>query len=178
MEINQNRAPSRTVMRRVMFVVLLFGLVSCFGDVVYEGARSANGQYFSLLGASATMMGVLYGVGEFLGYALRLVSGRICDATGRHWPLIIAGYSSLVVVPFMGLTDNLYVLCTLFLIERIGKALRNPPKDAVLSQLSEKEIGTGMVFGIQEALDQLGAFAGPLVFTFVFLKTGETTIAA
>ena len=178
MEINQNRAPSRTVMRRVMFVVLLFGLVSCFGDVVYEGARSANGQYFSLLGASATMMGVLYGVGEFLGYALRLVSGRICDATGRHWPLIIAGYSSLVVVPFMGLTDNLYVLCTLFLIERIGKALRNPPKDAVLSQLSEKKIGTGMVFGIQEALDQLGAFAGPLVFTFVFLKTGETTIAA
>lgn len=182
MQVNDHKTdsevPSKTVVRRVMCVVLLFGLVSCFGDVVYEGARSANGQYFSLLGASATMMGVLYGAGEFLGYALRLVSGRICDATGRYWPLIIAGYGSLIVVPFMGLTDNLCILCALFLVERIGKALRNPPKDTVLSQLSEKKIGTGMVFGIQEALDQLGAFAGPLVFTFVFLKTGETTITA
>lgn len=169
---------ARRPMRLVIWVVLLFGLVSCFGDVVYEGARSANGQYFSLLGASATLMGVLYGIGEFLGYALRLVSGRICDATGRPWPLIIAGYASLVVVPFMGLTDNLLVLCALFLTERIGKALRNPPKDAVLSQLSEKRIGTGLVFGIQEALDQLGAFAGPLVFTFVFLKSGAADLAA
>ncbi len=50
---------SRKVMHRVMLVVLLFGLVSCFGDVVYEGARSANGQYFSLLGVSAAMMGIL-----------------------------------------------------------------------------------------------------------------------
>lgn len=169
---------AQSAVRRVMFVVLLFGIVSCFGDVVYEGARSANGQYFSLLGASATMMGILYGTGEFLGYALRLVSGRICDATGRHWPLIIAGYASLIVVPFMGFTTNLTALCTLFLIERIGKALRNPPKDAVLSQLSEKKIGTGVVFGIQEALDQIGAFAGPMVFTAVFFETGRTDLAA
>lgn len=169
---------AQSAVRRVVFVVLLFGLVSCFGDIVYEGARSANGQYFSLLGASATMMGILYGTGEFLGYALRLVSGRICDETGRHWPLIIAGYASLIVVPFMGLTTNLGVLCALFLIERIGKALRNPPKDAVLSQLSEKKIGTGIVFGLQEALDQIGAFAGPMVFTAVFLESGRTDVAA
>ena len=169
--------PQRGI-RRVMFVVLLFGIVSCFGDVVYEGARSANGQYFSLLGASAAFMGILYGIGEFLGYALRLVSGRLCDATGRHWPLIIAGYSSLIVVPLMGFTENLTTLCALFLIERIGKALRNPPKDAVLSQLSEKKIGTGMVFGIQEALDQIGAFAGPMVFTAVFLTTGRNDLPA
>ena len=173
-----DQASSISARRSILLVVLLFGLVSCFGDVVYEGARSANGQYFSLLGASATMMGVLYGVGEFLGYALRLVSGRICDATGRPWPLIIAGYASLIVVPFMGLTEDLTVLCTLFLLERIGKALRNPPKDAVLSQLADKKIGTGIVFGIQEALDQIGAFAGPLVFTFVFFKTGQNDLAA
>ena len=176
--MTKNGADTAGTARIVIWVVLLFGLVSCLGDVVYEGARSANGQYFSLLGASATLMGVLYGIGEFLGYALRLISGRICDVTGKPWPLIIAGYASLIVVPFMGLTDNLYVLCALFLTERIGKALRNPPKDAVLSQLSERRIGTGLVFGIQEALDQIGAFAGPMVFTFVFLKSGAADLAA
>ena len=78
----------------------------------------------------------------------------------------------------MWLTTNLGVLCALFLFERIGKALRNPPKDAVLSQLSEKKIGTGIVFGLQEALDQIGAFAGPRVFTAVFLESGRTDVAA
>ena len=51
----------------VILAVVMFGLVSCFGDVIYEGARSANGQYFSLLAVNATAVGVLYGVGEFLG---------------------------------------------------------------------------------------------------------------
>lgn len=77
--------------KAVVQAVLLFGLVSCFGDTIYEGARSANGQYFSLLSVSAATVGTLYGFGEFLGYALRLVSGRISDSTGRHWALIFLG---------------------------------------------------------------------------------------
>lgn len=142
----------------VILAVVMFGLVSCFGDVIYEGARSANGQYFSLLAVNATAVGVLYGVGEFLGYALRLVSGKLSDATGKHWVLIFIGYGALITVPLMGMTRSIPMLFFLFLIERIGKALRNPPKDTILSQVAENRVGTGFVFGLQEALDQLGAF--------------------
>ncbi len=157
----------------VLLAVVMFGIVSCFGDVIYEGARSANGQYFNLLAVNATTVGVLYGIGEFLGYALRLVSGKLSDATGKHWVLIFLGYGALITVPLMGMTRSIPVLFTLFLIERIGKALRNPPKDTILSQVAENKVGTGFVFGLQEALDQLGAFAGPLVFTTVFLMRGR-----
>lgn len=157
----------------VILAVVMFGLVSCFGDVIYEGARSANGQYFSLLAVNATAVGVLYGVGEFLGYALRLVSGKLSDATGKHWVLIFVGYGALITVPLMGMTRSIPALFTLFLIERIGKALRNPPKDTILSQVAENRVGTGFVFGLQEALDQLGAFIGPMVFTVTFLRMGR-----
>ena len=157
----------------VILAVVLFGIVSCFVDVLYEGARSANGQYFNLLAVNATTVGVLYGIGEFLGYALRLVSGKLSDATGKHWVFIFIGYGALITVPLMGMTRSIPVLFTLFLIERIGKALRNPPKDTILSQVAENKVGTGFVFGLQEALDQLGAFAGPMVFTVVFLTRGQ-----
>lgn len=160
----------------VIAAVLLFGLVSCFGDVIYEGARSANGQYFNLLAVDAATLGVLYGVGEFLGYAVRLLSGKLCDATGKHWLFIFIGYGALIAVPLMGMARSIPVLFALFLIERIGKALRNPPKDTILSQVAENHVGTGMVFGLQEALDQLGAFLGPLVFTVVFLHLGTENL--
>ncbi|HOF99882.1 MAG TPA: MFS transporter [Clostridia bacterium] len=164
--------------KSVIAVVVMFGIISCFGDVIYEGGRSANGQYFNLLSISATKVGIIYGIGEFLGYALRLLSGRISDKTGKHWVLIFIGYGTLCVVPLMGLTTNWTILCALVLLERIGKALRNPPKDTILSQVAENHVGTGFVFGLQEALDQLGAFAGPLVFTFVFLLSGKNDAAA
>ena len=153
----------------VIIAVVMFGIISCFGDVIYEGARSANGQYFNLLAINATTIGILYGIGEFIGYALRLVSGKISDKTGKHWTFIFIGYGLLIVVPLMGITTSIPILFTLFLLERIGKALRSPAKDTILSQVAENKIGTGLIFGIQEALDQLGAFIGPLVFTTVFL---------
>ncbi|MDD3379305.1 MAG: MFS transporter, partial [Candidatus Methanomethylophilaceae archaeon] len=153
-----------------MRVIILFGIVSLFGDVLYEGARSANGQYLELLGVSATILGLVYGIGEFLGYALRLISGYISDKTGRQWTFIFFGYTTLIVVPMMGLTSNWQIIVVLILLERVGKGLRSPPKDTILSQVAEQG-GTGMgrAFGIQEALDQIGALSGPLVFSIAFL---------
>lgn len=172
--------------KSVIVVVVMFGLISCFGDIIYEGGRSANGQYLSLLAVNATTLGVVYGFGEFLGYALRLFSGRLSDKTGKHWTMIFLGYGTLFVVPLMGLVPSLNlpvsathgILYALLLIERCGKALRNPPKDTILSQVAESHVGTGFVFGLQEALDQLGAFAGPLVFTVVLTSTGRTDVGA
>ncbi len=158
-------------------VILIFGVISMLGDIVYETARSANGQYLSLLDISATQVGIVFGIGEFIGYVLRLVAGLISDRRGRHWTFIFLGYGMLLVVPVMGLTMNWNLLIVLILMERIGKALRSPAKDTILSGVAENQtVGIGFAFGIQEALDQIGAFAGPLIFTLVFYLTGRNGV--
>lgn len=154
-------------------VIILFGVISMLGDMVYETARSANSQYLNLLGISAAQVGLVFGIGEFLGYFLRLVAGVFSDKTGRHWPFMFVGYGMLLVVVLIGLTMNWNILIILILLERIGKALRSPAKDTVLSAVSEHQVGIGFAFGLQEALDQIGAFVGPLVFTAVFYFSGK-----
>ena len=154
-------------------VIIIFGIISMLGDVIYETARSANSQYFSLLGISATKVGLVFGVGEFLGYFLRLLTGVASDRSGNYWGFLFLGYGLLIVVPIIGFSQNWNFLLILILLERIGKALRNPSKDTVLSAVAENQVGVGFAFGLQEALDQIGAFLGPLIFTAVFYFTGK-----
>ncbi|HWR23517.1 MAG TPA: MFS transporter [Feifaniaceae bacterium] len=158
-------------------VIILFGVISMLGDVVYESARSVNSQYLNLLGISAANVGLLFGIGEFLGYFLRLIAGVLSDKSGKYWAFMFIGYGMLLVVPLMGFTANWNILVILILAERIGKALRNPAKDTVLSQVAENQVGIGFAFGLQEALDQIGAFAGPLIFAAVFYFTGKNEAA-
>lgn len=158
-------------------VIILFGIISLLGDVVYESARSVNSQYLNLLGISAAKVGLVFGIGEFLGYFLRLIAGVLSDKSGKYWAFMFVGYGMLLVVPLMGFTMHWDILIVLILMERIGKALRNPAKDTVLSKVSENQVGVGFAFGLQEALDQIGAFAGPLIFTMVFYFTGKSGIA-
>lgn len=143
--------------------ILLFGIVSAFGDITYEGARSIYGPYLGFLGASAAVIGLVSGIGEFLGYFLRLVSGYFIDRTGQYWMITILGYGMLIAVPLLAIAGNWQVAVIFILLERIGKAIRSPAKDALLSHAT-KQIGTGLGFGIHEALDQLGAIIGPLIF--------------
>jgi len=157
-------------------VIILFGLISLLGDAVYEGARSANSQYFNLLKVSATQVGIVFGIGEFIGYALRLVAGIFSDKTKRYWLFIFLGYGMLVAVPLMGFTMNWNILIILILIERIGKALRNPSKDTIISAVAQNQVGVGFAFGLQEALDQIGALVGPLIFTIVFFIAGSNEL--
>ena len=128
------------------------------------------------MGIRAAKVGLIFGIGEFLGYALRLFAGILSDRSGRHWYFMFAGYGMLLSVPLMGLTVNWDFLVVFMLLERMGKALRNPAKDTVLSGVAENQVGIGFAFGLQEALDQLGAFLGPLVFTAVFFFTGKNGI--
>ena len=155
-------------------IVLLFGVISMLGDLVHESARSVNGQYLSLVGLSATQVGLVFGLGEFLGYALRLLSGAWLDKSKRYWLFLFVGYGVHLVIPLMGLTTSWGWLYTFILLERIGKALRSPAKDTILSAVAENQIGLGYAFGIQEALDQLGAFLGPLIFTALFYFVGSS----
>lgn len=156
--------------------MLLFGVISMLGDLVHESARSVNGQYLSLVGLSATQVGLVFGLGEFLGYALRLLSGAWLDKSKRYWLFLFVGYGVHLVIPLMGLTTSWGWLYTFILLERIGKALRSPAKDTILSAVAENQIGLGYAFGIQEALDQLGAFLGPLIFTALFYFMGRSSL--
>ena len=157
--------------------IIIFGVISLLGDMVYESARGANSQYFELIGISAAKVGLVFGIGEFLGYFLRLISGVISDKSKKPWAFMFIGYGMLFFVPLMGFTKNWNILFVLILMERIGKAIRNPSKDTVLSAISENQVGVGFAFGLQEALDQVGAFLGPLIFTAVFYFTGKNTLA-
>jgi MFS family permease len=144
--------------------ILLFGLISALGDITYEGARSVYGDYLGFLGASAIIIGLVTGVGEFLGYTIRLISGYFIDKSGKTWLVTILGYAMLISVPLLALAGNWQIAALFIILERIGKAIRSPGKDTMLSHAT-KYIGTGIGFGISEALDQIGGFIGPLIFT-------------
>ena len=147
--------------------VLLFGAVNLFADFAYEGARSVSGPFLALLGASGLVAGMVGGLGELLGYALRLFSGRWADRSRRYWLITILGYVvQMGAVPLLALAGSWQAAAAMMVTERIGKAVRNPPRDVMLSEAGEI-MGRGWAFGVNEALDQLGAFAGPLVVAAV-----------
>jgi len=142
--------------------IILLGFVSLMGDAVYEGSRGLVPDYLKFLGASAIIVGLFGGLGEFLGHALRLVSGVLADTTRAHWLFIFLGYGLIASIPLLGLARIWEIAIILVLLERLGKAFRSPARDTVLSVLS-KDVGAGKAFGIHELLDQTGAVAGPLI---------------
>lgn len=147
--------------------VLFFGLVSLFADMVYEGARSIIGPYLATLGASATVVGAVAGAGEFIGYGLRVVSGYLVQRRGHYWAWTITGYALTVLsVPLIGSTNVIAPALVLYGTERLGKAVRSPAKDTLLSYAST-QAGRGTAFGVHQAMDQAGAMAGPLLLAAV-----------
>ncbi len=158
--------------------VLLIGMLSFFADFTYEGARSVLGPYLALLGASAAVVGIVTGFGEMLGYGLRLVSGRAADATGRFWPIMISGYVlQMASVPALALTGSWPAAAALIILERVGKAVRNPPRDVMLSHAAKHVGGYGYVFGLHEAMDQSGALFGPLLVAGMLVWRGSYHLA-
>lgn len=159
--------------RSALRFVVLIGVVSLFADMAYEGARSITGPYLAVLGASATIVGVVAGLGELLGYSLRLLSGRLSDRMRAYWPIAIVGYIvEMAAVPALALAGSWQLAAALIIAERVGKAMRNPPRDAMLARASAS-IGHGWAFGVHEALDQAGALIGPLVVAVVLARTGQ-----
>ena len=159
-----------------MTFVILLGLVSLFADMTYEGARSIAGPYLAVLGASATVVGVVAGFGELIGYMLRLVAGYLSDRTGRYWTFTLVGYVvNLLAVPFLALAGRWELAAALMIAERFGKAIRTPARDAMLSHATT-EMGRGWDFGLHEAMDQIGALLGPLIVaTVLFRREGYAT---
>ncbi len=173
--MRQNIIQADTGTRRTAFrFVLLIGILSFFADFTYEGSRSILGPFLASLQASGTVVGLITGFGELLGYGLRLVSGRLADTTGRFWLITIFGYIvQMAAVPSLALVDSWPAAAILIVLERVGKAIRNPPRDVMLSHAGKQLGGQGWVFGLHEALDQCGAMFGPLVVAAVLARNSS-----
>ena len=159
--------------------VLAMGVVNLFADMTYEGGASVNGQFLGSLGASAAAIGILAGLGEFLGYTLRSVAGYFADRTGRHWVVTFVGYTlNLLAVPAMALAGSWQLGGALILTERVGRAFRKPTVEAMLSYSTAKH-GRGWVYAVNTALDETGATVGPLAIALLlFLRADLRTAYA
>ena len=139
-----------------MVFIVLFGIVSLFSDMTHEGASSIRGAYMSLLGASAATIGFISGLGELIGYSLRYVFGKLTDKTKQYWPMTLFGYAlDILAVPALALVGEhgWIAACILLVIQRMGKAIKKPAKDTIMSFAASQE-GVGKSFGIQEVLDR------------------------
>jgi len=166
---NKSRSEAKST---ALSLILMMGLVSALGDIVYESARSVSGPYLALLGASAVVVGSISGLGEFLGYGLRLVSGYIADRTRAYWVATFIGYGLILCIPLLAFAGRWEIAAGLLILERIGKAIRSPARDTILSHAAH-QMGRGWGFAIHEFLDQLGAILGPLLLSAAFLVNGN-----
>jgi MFS family permease len=161
--------------RRAYRLILSFGLVSLLGDVVYEGSRGAVPEYLKLLGASATVVGVVMGLGELMSYFSRLLGGFLADRTRSYWLLIFLGYGLIAAIPLIPLSEILglgwALAAALVILERFGKGIRTPSRDTIIS-FASRSIGGGKAFGIHELMDQVGATLGPLFFAAAIALLG------
>jgi len=153
--------------------VVLIGVVNLFADMTYEGARSVNGAFLASLGASAIAVSIVAGLGEFFGYALRSIFGFFTDKTHKYWTFAFIGYAvNMLAVPALALAGSWPIAAALMVAERTGRAIRKPSVDTMLS-FSSQQMGSGWVFGLNEALDQFGATVGPLIVALVLFLKGS-----
>jgi MFS family permease len=153
--------------------VMVFGIVSGFGDIVYEGARSMTGPFLASFGAGAALVGFITGAGEAVALVLRRPFGVLSDRTGRPWPITIAGYTiTMIAAPLLAVAWAVWPAAALATLERFGKAVRTPARDTMLAQASV-DLGRGRAFAIHEALDQTGALIGPLLVAAAIATLGS-----
>ncbi len=163
---------TRSVASVAFRFVLTIGVVNLFADMTYEGARGITGPFLGSLGASAAVVGVVAGLGELAGYALRSVSGYIADRSHKYWPVILLGYLvNMLAVPALALAGAWPFAAALIVLERTGRAIRRPAVEAMLAHAGQS-IGRGWVFGLNEAMDQGGATVGPLLAAWMIHRYG------
>ncbi|MBI0584539.1 MAG: MFS transporter [Methanomassiliicoccus sp.] len=156
----------------ILFVMVI-GLVSLMADVAIEGTKSVTGSYLILLGASAGIVTFVAGLSELVGYSLRIFFGRIADETGRYWAFVFIGYGiNVIAVPALALAGSWEAAVALLMLERVGRAVRGPARDAMLSHAG-KTVGRGWSYGVQEALSSVGGMIGPMVIVAVLVLGGD-----
>jgi MFS family permease len=152
--------------------VLVMGIVNLFADMTYEGGRGVVGAFLGHLGASGAIVGIVAGASELVGYAVRSLSGYIADRTGRYWLDAWIGYAlNMLCVPALALAGTWPAAAGLVAGERLGRGIRRPVISAVIARAGD-ELGGGRAFGLNEALDQIGATVGPLIVAYAIARSG------
>ncbi|HMM00327.1 MAG TPA: MFS transporter [Bacilli bacterium] len=165
------KAKINSATRTALFFILIMGIVSLLSDMTHEGAKSIYGDFLRLNGASYFSISLISGLGEFLGSSLIFVTGYIASRTKKYWLMTFIGYAiNMLAIPALALVmPGGYIWAgALIIAERIGKAIRKPAKNTMVSFVSHK-MGVGKSFAMLEVLDQIGAFLGPVMLTGVLL---------
>ena len=155
--------------------VYALGFVSFFTDISTEMIFSILPSFIlGLPGAGYAVLGFIEGLAEFLSYALRSVSGVFSDKFRRRKLLVFIGYAfSTLTKPLFAVVSTAFEVLIIRVSDRVGKAIRTSPRDALLSE-SVPEEQMGKVFGIHRTLDQLGAIIGPVLASSLILFLGVT----
>ena len=162
---------SDTLKKKAIVFILLLSLGSLFSDMTQAGAKSIYGAFLSLLGASAPAIGFVSGMAQLAAHGLSIITGYIVDKRKNYWTMFILGYLfSLVSIPSLALvSDNGWIIAScLIVIERIGKACWQPPRNTLIS-FASSQIGNGKSFAILNSFNKFGACIGPLTLFLVLL---------
>lgn len=162
----------------VKLEIFLLGIVSLLTDISSEMVFSVFSIFFTVvLGASAALLGLVEGLADFAASSLDYVSGFVSDRTGKRKSFAILGYGSSTIAKGILIFANSVPVAAFFrVVERFGKSIRGPPRDAWISSIAE-ESGRGYAFGVHKALDKSGAIIGPLLayaFFSVFTQTFDS----
>lgn len=144
--------------------IIFLGIVSFFTDISSELIMAVLPAFlFISLGTAPEIIGTIEGIAESMTSFLKLISGAVADKTGNRKALTILGYSlSNIIKPLMGFATSWPQVLFLRIGDRVGKGIRTPPRDAIISDSSD-ERNMGRAFGIHRTLDQAGAVVGPLL---------------
>lgn len=134
--------------------------MSFFNDVASEMVYPLLPAFVSRLGGGALALGALDGAADMVSAAIKWASGALADRPGWRRPLILAGYLVAVLVrPLMAVSSAAWQVIGFRVVDRVGKGLRTPPRDALIAELTVPE-NRGRAFGFHRAADHLGAVAG------------------
>lgn len=156
-----SRKPQGTAIPRTVWAL---GLVSFFMDVSSETIHALLPLFLTgTLGVSVALVGLIDGVAESTAAITKVFSGYLSDKTGRRKPFILLGYGlGALTKPLFALAGGPLVVLGARFADRVGKGLRGAPRDALVADVTPAEI-RGKAFGLRQALDTAGAFAGPLL---------------
>src|SRR3989454_5937910 len=149
---------------RLPRTVRLLGAVSLLNDFASEMIYPLLPAFVTgVLGGGAAALGALDGAAEFAAAFVKFAAGRLADRAKRRGPLIVLGYAIAVLVrPVIAVTAAAWQVIGLRVVDRIGKGLRTPPRDALIAEVTPVEL-RGRAFGLQRGMDHAGAVLGPLV---------------
>src|SRR5213593_2314136 len=155
-------APLRAAPRLPRTVKLL-GAVSLLNDFASEMIYPLLPAFMTgVLGAGPQALGALDGAAEFAASVVKFGAGRLADRRSRRGPLVVLGYAIAVLVrPIIALTGAAWQVIGLRVVDRIGKGIRTPPRDALMADVTPAPL-LGRAFGLQRGMDHAGAVLGPL----------------